>query len=379
MNRIIRAADALGIRTPKNVRTKLAKLAAVLIALSGLIIPNIASAATLTSASVSLSDSRPSTTGVTYTFTGSSFTSAAIQCIQVVFSTTATGQVNPSGFTGTGGSITTGSSNLFSSWSGWTLVTADGSGASVGAKNVWQYTHTGGVTPNTLTSATFAMAGITNSSTADTGYYLQFSTFNNTNCSSSPVDNANVQFINTSGSQLSLTVNGSLTFTVAGVANSTSCDGGTTTNNSGASATGSTLNYGTVVSGTPYLLCQTVTAATNSTNGFTVYLNYDKAPTNALGQTIALTTGTNASPATFGNSSNSQGVYGYTTDDTALSRFQTAGQQWAAPTTTQEPVEFSSTGVTSKAQNVGHQVQITTTTEPGTYQDTIIYTCTPVY
>ncbi len=383
MNRIGRAAAALGFRVSEAGRKRLI-LILVLFA-AGTVLPAApAYAATLSQASVTLSDSRPSATGVTYTLTGSSFTSTAIECIQVVFSTTASGQINPSGWSGATGSITTASSSLFSSWSGWSLATSDGSGATLGSKNVWQYTNSSGATPTTLTGATFAMANVANSSIADTGYYLQFSTYDNTNCSSSPVDNATTQFINTDGSQLSLNVDDSLSFSVAGVSASTSCDGSTTT----ATSTGTTLTFGVVSSASNAMMCQSVSAATNASNGYTVYIRYTGAPSDGFGHTIQDISGSNALPVAFPAPGNE--AYGYTTSSSTLStcggscsanRFTDGStyHDYAAATTTNEEVAYSTTGVSSISTFVGHQVGISNTTAAGNYSTTIIYTCTPTY
>ena len=73
-----------------------------------------------------------------------------------------------------------------------------------------------------------------------------------------------------------------------------------------------------------------------------------------------------------------------TTNDATLgtgsvNRFTNAGQKWAALTTANAEVAYEPTGVTTATYRIGHQVGISTTTRPGTYQTTIIYTCTPVY
>ena len=104
----------------------------------------------------------------------------------------------------------------------------------------------------TSPGVTFIMDGITNLSVADTSYYLQLSTYNNTNCSSSPVDNVTVTFMNTSGPQISLTVNPTLSFSVAGISSSTSCDGGSTT----AASTSTTIPFGSVTSAVNGFICQ---------------------------------------------------------------------------------------------------------------------------
>jgi hypothetical protein len=226
VNRIMRAAEALGVRPPKNVREKLVKLTIVATAIMGLSLnAGIANAATFTSASVTLSDPRPSATSG-YTVKVSSVSNAVIKCVQLIWSTTSTGEVNPTGFDGTAGTVTGGSSSLVNN-STWTLTRSDGTGASAGADNKWQYADSTGVTPSTLTNATFVTAGLTNSNTGNTGYYLKVNTFSDQSCTTAR-DNATVQFINTAGSTLSLTVDGSLTFTVNGLTTSDTCSDGST-------------------------------------------------------------------------------------------------------------------------------------------------------
>jgi hypothetical protein len=348
----------------------------------------MAGAASLSSSSVSLSDPRPSNTS-SYTFTGSTVTSGLIKCVKVVFATASTGEVNPTGWDGTAGTVTAASSTLVnSSATGWTLATSDGSGASVGADNVWKYTNTTGITPGTLTGATFVMAGITNSSVADTAYYMRINTYNNTDCSSSPVDNAAVEFINTNGSTLSLTIDNTLSFTVNGISATTNCAGSGT--GAAQTSTGTTLPFGTVTSASNTYVCQDLTAATNSTNGYTIFARYTAKPTNALSQTIADTAaGSNNAPGTFAGAGTE--AYGYTTNDQSLSGsagtgagqasrfFNGTTYKWAAMTSSNAEVGYESAGVTSTSYRVTHQVGVSLTTFPGTYNTTVIYTCTPVY
>jgi hypothetical protein len=384
MNRIVRAADALGIPRPKNLKIKLAKIATIAVAISGMgLTSGVANAATLSSTKVGLSDPRPSTAAVSYTFTGSSVTSANIKCVKAVFSTTAANEVQPSGWDGTGGTVTAASSTLVnSSATNWSLATSDGTGAGAGADNVWKYTNSAsGITPSTLTNATFIMAGITNSNTVDTAYYLKINTYDNTDCSTTPRDNAIVEFINTNGSLLSLTVDNTLTFTVNGRTTGQTCSDGTTAPT--VNTTSTTIPFGTVTPATPGIACQRLNAASNSTNGYTIYMRYDQAPTNALSQSITDWSGSNTTPTSPFTTVNAQGAYGYTTSDNTLGtgttgRF-TTGTKFAATTTSNAEVGYESAGVTSTDYIVTHQVAVTTTTFPGTYTNTIIYTCTPVY
>jgi len=384
VNRVVRAAEVLGIRLPKNVRSKLAKSLAVLLALSGLVMPGMVNAGTLGKASLSLSDPRPSATSVNYTFTvgtsGALVQSAVVKCIKIVYATTATdttGTTAPTGFSDAG--VTTAS--LASS----TLVNSSATGWSVAVSgtgnNVIKYTNSTGVTPGTTSGATLVDNLVTNSSVADTSYYAFFNTFGNTDCATTPLDTATVQFINTNGSTLSLTIDDTLTFTVNGIATSGTCSDGATHPNTASTAT--TIPFGTVVSGTTYEVCQDLQAASNSTNGYTIYLRYDHAPQNALAQTITDWSGSNATPTSPFATVNSQGAYGYTTDDNTLGtgtagRF-TSGTKYAAATTSNQEVGYEAAGVSTTHYDITHAIAITNTTQPGTYTNTIIYTCTPVY
>jgi hypothetical protein len=359
----------------------------VVLALASTVLPSgpAIAAGSLTSASVSLTDPRPSATS-SYAFTGSSVdTSTAILCVKVVWSTTAAGDTAPAGFSGASGSVDASSSTLInSSATNWSLATSDGT-ASSGQKNVWKYTNSAsGVTPASAGARTFVLTSLTNPSTPDTAYFFKISTYANTDCATSPIDYATAAFINTAGSTLSLTIDQSLSFSVEGVSSGTDCAG--TSTPAAATSTATTIPFGSVTSTINKYSCQDLAAATNATNGYTVFARYTAPPTNALSQTIAdVTPGTNLSPQTF--SSAGTEAYGYTTDDQSLSvtgdgadRFYDgAAYNWAAMSTSNAEVAFESTGVTSTTNRVSHQVGVATITQAGVYATTIIYTCTPVY
>ena len=381
VHRIKRAAEALGIRVPKNSRSKLVKIIVAMVSIAGLgLNVGLANAASLTSASVALSDPRPSQALVTYSFTGSTVTNAtAIKCVKVIFSTTSAGNTAPTGFSGASTDTTGfGASTLVgSSATNWSLVKTDGTG-STGQNNILTYTNSAaGSTPAGTTGQTFVIPKITNSSVPDVSYFMSLNTFSDTGCSAG-IDTSVVKFINTNGSTLSLSVDPTLTFTVNPVAASTACDGTTTT----AASTSTTIPFGSVSTASNAIVCQDLTASTNATNGYTVYTRYTAAPTNGLGQAIADWTGTNAAPTTFPGAGTE--AYGYTTNSATLgtgtaNRFTNPGQNWAKETTTNAEVGYTATGVTSTTYRIGHQVGVSLTTKPGTYQTTVIYTCTPIY
>lgn len=383
MSRLTRAAEELGLPKSIEVRNKIARLTITVMAMTSVLFnAGFAHAATLARSSTALSDPRPSQSGVSYTFTGGDTggfvnTSTAIRCIKVVIATTATGTQAPTGFSGASATVN-GASTLFNaSPSGWTLAKSDGA-SSAGQNNIFQYTHATGVIPSNGTGRTFILDAITNSSVADTRYWYFLTTYNNVDCSTSPLDNATVEFINTNGSTLSLTVDNTLSFTVNAVASAQSCNGTTTTQ----ASTATTIPFGTVSSASNGVVCQDLIAATNATNGYTIYARYTAAPTNPLSQTIAPHAGSNGTPTTFSAAGTES--YGYTTDDGTLgtgtaNRFTSGGQKWAAMTTSNAELAYEAAGVSTTTYRVGHQVGISTTTAPGTYTTTVIYTCTPVY
>ncbi len=344
-------------------------LVAVFVLLAAIVPTTQVQAATLSSASLALGDPRPSTLSVGYTFTGTVPASAAIRCIKLVFADTATGATVPAGMNTTVPAVAldAANTNYVPTPAAWALdKTTNGT---------LRLTNAGGETPATG-SRRVAFSGITNPSTADTRYFLRVNTYNNTDCTSSPVDNASVNFILTNGSTMTLTVDQTLSFTVNAVATSQNCSGATSTQPS----TATTIPFGTVSAAANGVVCQDLTAATNATNGYTIYTRFTGQPANALSQTIASHTGTNAAPSTF--SAAGTEAYGYTTNDATLGtgapgRF--VANNWAAMTTTNAELAFEPVGANATTYRVGHQAGISLTTEPGTYQTTVIYTCTPVY
>jgi hypothetical protein len=345
-------------------------------AISLLLLPGLGvHAATLSNASVAVGDSRPSAASSNYTFTASNVTTGApgtIKCIKWQFTDTSTGSTVPAGMSTNGGGVIfdTAGSNYVPTPASWTLGKP--------ANGTLTFTNAAGETPASAAGRKLSVNGITNSNLADTKFWLKFTTYNNTDCATSPVDNANVLFILTNSSQLSLTVDNTLSFTVNPVAAGQTCNGDTAT----ATSTATTIPFGTVTPASNSIVCQDLTAATNATNGYTIYARYTAKPTNALSQTISDWTGSNTTPTTFAAPGTE--AYGYTTDDATLgtgvaNRFTSGGAKHAAMTTTNSEVAFESVGLTTNTYRVGHEVGVSLVTRPGTYTTTIIYTCTPIY
>jgi len=328
---------------------------------------------TLTVGSMALSDSRPSGVGTTYSSTFSNVDiGSTVNCVKLVFSNMATGGTAPTGIGVTGATVVA-ASNFVTGISTWTVAAAPE--GTVKITNV-----TGGI-PSAAESRTLNLAGITNGSAANTTYYLQFSTYGNVNCSATPLDSAVVAFIYTSGQAVSLTVDPSLTFSLAAVAIGESVNGQMVS----ALSTTSTIPFGTLTATANATAAHDATVTTNAGGGYTVYIKYTGLPTSGT-NTIADHAGTNGTPTTF-PPAGSLAAFGYTTNDSSLSitgagadRFTaTPGNKWAKFTALNTEVAYSSTGQVDEVTRVGYQASILGTTKAGTYTTTVVLTATPTY
>ncbi len=327
----------------------------------------IANAAVLNSATLSQSDPRPSQTSVTDTFQASNVTSTNIQCIKVVYTSVIATPTVPAGFSSTSATIGAGSSYINSTTTNWTLdATTNGT---------LLYTNSaGGITPGGATR-TFIINGLTNGSTVGTTYFYMLSTYNNTNCSSSPVDNIQIAYVYTNAQTVTFTVDPTLTFSVSSVISSGTVNGATTNVTTSSTA----IPLGTPTPVTNQIAAQDLQVSTNAGNGYTVYVRYTAKPTSA-GNVIADHSGSNAAPSVF--SSAGTEAFGYTTDDTTLGtgtagRF--SGNKWAAFTTTNSEIAYDAAPVAAQTTRIGFQVGISGTTKAGNYVTTVIYTATPVF
>lgn len=326
-------------------------------------------AASYTNSSVLLSDSRPSQAAVSYTIKMDNVTVSAIQCIKVAFSTSTSVQTKP---TGMNIASATFSGTYIPTPASWTVVNTDASGVT---------TITGTAqTPAAATSRTIILSGITNGSTIETGYFVLVSTYNNTDCASSPVDNGTVMYIYNNSQLVTASVDPTLTFTIDGVGageyiplyspDITSTDG--------------TVPFGTLTTATNRTGAHLLNISTNATNGFTVTTRYTQKLLAANGvDDINDHSGTNASPTVFPAAGTE--AFGYYTNDYTLSgatpnRFQNtpSNPKYAAFSTNPEEVMYGATEGTETA-NVFYRVGIASATAAGFYQTTIIYTATAVY
>lgn len=338
----------------------------VVVSIYGMYSIPIVTSATLTNGSVSLSDSRINNTSTSYTIDFNNVTTSAIRCIRVQFSDAATAGSKPTGMNITSAALS-GSSDYVPTPGGWTVSNNNTSG-------VVSITNASGETPASATGRTVILSGITNGSTAATTYYVQFSTYNNTDCSTSPVDNATIAYLYTNGQSISASVDPTLSFTVNSVGSAQSVNGSTTT----AASTSTTVPFGTLSLASNRIVAQDLAIGTNAQNGYTVTVAYTGAFTNGT-HNLTNHSGTNASPTAF--SAAGTEAFGYTTADTSLgtgtaNRFQ--GGNWAALSTTPAEIAYSSAAV-SETIRTGFQAGISATTPAGAYTTTVVYTATATY
>jgi hypothetical protein len=329
--------------------------------------PTQTRAATLSGGSVALGDSRPSTS-TTYTIDFDNVSLSAIKCIQVRFSESAS---SFSAVTGLSFSSSAFSGDFVPTPASWSVNTATGGTAKI--------TYTTGETPASATDRTITLTNVTNGSNAENDYYILVDTFNNTDCASSPVDSGVAAFIYSNGQSVSLTVDPSLAFTVAGVSSGGTVNGATTN----VTSTATTIPFARVVTASTNAIAeQLMTVSTNASSGYTVYARYTAAPTSGS-NSIDDVTGTNASPSAF--SAAGTEAFGYTSSDSTLGtgtadRFTSSGgNKWAKFTTTNAEIMYNAGPASSDTADIGYQVGIAGATPAGTYTTTVILTATALY
>ncbi|MFN3301523.1 MAG: hypothetical protein ACK413_00635 [Patescibacteria group bacterium] len=230
-------------------------------------------AATILEREVRISDSRPSKTGVIYDFQGDT-SASTVKCIRMRFCTspdTSGSCTTPTGLDTTSATKETTGWNVFHP-ENWTINnTTNGD-----LKLTYATGEPGG------DDSSWVVGNITNPSTADTTFYVWINTYNNTDCSSDPVDDGVVAFATVSGVEVSAKVLETLTFSVYGVA-ANDCP---TTGGTKKTSTSTTVPFGTVDPNSFYDGCQDLRVSTNAGNGYDV----------TIGETDQLTSGPNQIP-----------------------------------------------------------------------------------
>jgi len=316
----------------------------------------------LSGGSATLSDSRPSATSVSYTFDWDNVSLSTIKCMKIQFNTQAGG----------GGSVPTGFGNIGT----YNVATSDfvpdvqtwvGDTATAG---VIKITNGTGEIPASSADRTVVINGLTNGSTVNTAFYAIFTTYNNTDCSADGVDSGVVTFIYTTGQAVSLTVEPSISFAIAAVAIGQSVNGAAVT----VLSTTTSIPFSTVTINANAIAAHTLTVDTNAGSGYFVYVKYTDKPIYNVVNDINDHGGDHTTPTTMAAATE---AFGYTTEDTDYNQFQT--NKYSKFTTTNAELAKSTAAVSSEQTKVGYEVGVAGNTPAGTYQTTVVLTCTPMY
>ncbi|MBI1863166.1 hypothetical protein HYS00_03530 [Candidatus Microgenomates bacterium] len=319
---------------------------------------------------VTISDSRASGTSVSYAYAFTTTATTSIKQIDFKFCTQAGAWADTC--TAPTGLDTTGASRSADNLAG------TGRTDSSPAANTWRTVVT---TPSTQSTqaVTYTIAGMTNPSTTNTTFYARIITWSDTG--STEIDSGTAAFaiLTTTSIAVSATVLENFTFTVAGV-NSGGTVNGATTN---ITTTASTIPFGTLTAATPKIGAHDVTVTTNAGSGYSVTTKGTTSPLLVSGsQNIDEFSGSYASPATWSSpagtaASVNTGYFGYTTEDTDISAFQS--NKWAGGETTARSIVSSSVGVSAETTRIGWQAEINAVQPAGTYSGTEILVATPTY
>lgn len=342
-------------------------------------------AGSLTSANVTINDSRAgqSAQGHTFNFTPASTT--AIKTVLMQYCTTASGSC-----TAPSGMVLTASPTLG------TVTGIDGTGYAATATSS-NCTGTGNTdctitltvtSPATQTVQAVAIpvtAGITNPTTVDTTYFVRLTT---RDTGPTTIDTATVAFAILQSDSITVTasVDPTFTFSVAAVNSGGSVNGATTN----VTTTATTVPFATLSSATPKIAAHDLTVTTNATSGYVLTIKSSDPPLADGSKNIDVFTGTNASPATWSSPAGSSasvntGFFGYTTNDATLctgttDRFTSSGgNKWAGSSTSALEVACSTTSVSSQTTRVGWQTEINAVQPPGSYSGVVTLVATPTY
>ncbi len=351
-----------------------------LLMLSVPMVPN-PQAASLTNASVTISDSAPAATGVTYDF---AFTTAA-NATSVTFTF-------DSNFTTRNGALPSAAANYTCP-----------SGLSLSATTSNSYTCAGG----TLNAgdATSSVTSVTNPQksaavgTADT-YKVTVTTNGG--------ENGDVMFAIIEAVVVTATVEATLQFTISGVNNATSAKNTLTT----ATSTPTTIPFGTLTPNATTVAAQDLSVTTNASDGFFVRVYQDGLLTSAAGDTISTFQDNTPVPvtSTIGwiapsgtlDATNTYGHFGLASEDQGLKvsgndiicgdpttgnrAFGTStADLWAGLNGTNRMPVFCHTGPADGTTEhkgrtrVVYRIEISALQPAGEYTNTLTYIATPTY
>jgi len=223
----------------------------------------------------------------------------------------------------------------------------------------------------TATAVTIPTTTITNTSAGT--FYAQVTTYNNTDCATSQVDQSNViALVTVAGVTATVTVAPTIAFSVANYGSAVNGSGDT----SPVTTTSTTVPFGVVAAGATAWGSQTLTVSTNGAHGYTLYTRYSQALTDSNSDTVRDQPGTPSSGNSF-DASTSQSSFAYTADGNGYTFG--GSNKWAGLSTTNAAIATRAGAYNADATHVEYKVGISNVQPPGTYSTVIAYTATPSY
>jgi len=175
------------------------------------------------------------------------------------------------------------------------------------------------------------------------------------------------------------TQGGTLTFSIGGLSAGTLTEGITTD----VATTPLALSFGTLSFGSEIEAAQRLTATTNATEGYQIFMFQRQGLINSGSSEIAPVSGTNESPTGWAAGCvSSVGCYGYHAGDDTLAGASTRfapDNTYAKLETTAKEVAFNSGPVTNESTDVIFKTQITNQQDAGNYLSSIVYIIVPTF
>lgn len=352
-------------------------------------------AATISSRSITITDSRPSQTGVTYDFAGT-HSATLVKCLNLQFCTTASGTCTlPTGMSVNSASATS------TGWTSWDYT--GGAGWSEGfATTTTGFKYTSATGEAGGAGYSFSATDITNPSATSTAF-AWVNTYTNIDCSTGATDSGVAAFAILSGVTVSATVVETLSTSINAVTTANCPDYDNTVGNEVAT-TSTTVPYSTINTETFYDACQDTRVATNAGTGYSMTVSKTQLLTCSDAGVCSSSTiadgscgpGTCTTTAEADWSTATSNGFAYCMDDQATygDGSATADAGWGTNGCDDADTYFKLFGTgNSNAQNimqsaaavsddrsfVGYRLNVDTSQQAGPYQTTIVFITTPTY
>jgi len=331
-------------------------------------------AGTLSTAKVTINNSRAGQNAVSHTFSFTTATTGNIKTIEMLYCTTQSGScTTPNGIdttTASQGSISGLGASTTNAITNGTLVLTVTSDSSIASG-----------TPITL-----PYSNITNPTTINSSFFVRITSKDISNVT---IDSTTAAFAILTDTSIAISADVASTFSVAISPVITGSVNGHAINIT--STTASSIPFGTLTSGGVKVAAHDVTVITNSTNGYVVTVKAANPPLTDGSNNIDNFTEPNSLPLVWtspagGTPNVNTGFLGYTTEDSSLctgtsDRFtSTGGNKWAGfSPVIYEVICNSSAAPAGETTRIGWQAEVNGAQPAGNYTGDVVIVTTPTY